>query len=216
MAPPMAVVIILIGLQLASKKRWWFGLKDMVPMTVECALLAVPLIVFSLLFNTSMAGDSYNPESSIRNGQQRGVVYCAASETTEYLEGEQPVEISEGKLLLASIVTGIGAGIYEELVFRLLLICGLMIAFQDLAGLSHKQSIILSVLISSALFSAHHHIDLLSGEPSSVFSAAAFIFRTLAGIYFAILFAVRGFGITSGTHAFYNVIATCVNAWFFQ
>ncbi|MHC4266717.1 MAG: CPBP family intramembrane glutamic endopeptidase, partial [Planctomycetota bacterium] len=117
---------------------------------------------------------------------------------------------------LANIVTGIGAGIYEELVFRLLLICGLMIAFQDLAGLSHKHSIILSVVISSALFSAHHHIDILTGQTSSVFSAAAFVFRTLAGIYFAILFAIRGFGVTSGTHAFYNIIATCINTLFFQ
>ncbi|MHC4266064.1 MAG: CPBP family intramembrane glutamic endopeptidase [Planctomycetota bacterium] len=216
MAPPLTVVIILTGLQLASKKRWWFAPKDLLPMAVECMLLAVPLIVFSLLFNTSMAGDSYNPESSFMNGQQMAVVYCAASEGGVNIEGEQAVEISKGKLLLASIVTGIGAGIYEELVFRLLLICGLMIAFQDLAGLSHKQSIILSVVISSALFSAHHHIDFLTGQASSAFSMAAFVFRTLAGIYFAILFAIRGFGVTSGTHAFYNIIATCINTMFFQ
>ncbi|MHC4131022.1 MAG: CPBP family intramembrane glutamic endopeptidase [Planctomycetota bacterium] len=215
-APPVAVVIILTGLQLASKKRWLFRAKDLVPMTIECMLLAVPLIVFSLLFNTSMTGDSYNPNSSVMGTEQRGVVYCSASESTASFESEQPVDISQGKLLLANIVTGIGAGIYEELVFRLLLICGLMILFQDLAGLSHRQSIILSVAISSALFSAHHHIDLLTGEPSSVFSAAAFIFRTFAGVYFAVLFAIRGFGVTSGTHAFYNIIATCINTLFFQ
>ena len=215
-APPLAVVIILTGLQITSKKKWWFGFKDLVPMSIECILLAVPLIVFSLLFNTSMAGDSYARDSSVMGGQSQAVVYCSAAESTASFESEQPVETSRGKLLLANIVTGIGAGIYEELVFRLLLICGLMIAFQDLAGLSHKHSIILSVAISSALFSAHHHIDLLTGEPSSTFSLAAFIFRTFAGVYFAILFAIRGFGITSGTHAFYNIIATCINMMFFQ
>ncbi|MHC5075673.1 MAG: lysostaphin resistance A-like protein [Planctomycetota bacterium] len=211
-APPLAVVIILTALQLSSRKRWSFNYKDSVPMTLECILLAVPLIVFSLLFNTSYTNGA-NREIA---AQYDAVVYCTALEEAGNSSGEAPAQISKGSLLLANIVTGIGAGIYEELIFRLLLICGLMIVFQDLTGLSHKYSIILSVAISSALFSAHHHVDLLTGQGSSVFNPAAFIFRTLAGIYFAVLFAIRGFGITSGTHAFYNIIATCVNAFFFQ
>jgi membrane protease YdiL (CAAX protease family) len=211
-APPLAVVIILTALQLSSRKRWSFNPKDSVPMGIECILLAVPLIVFSLLFNTSNANDVYRETA----GQHNAAVRCMATEDAVNSGGEIPVQISKGKLLLANIVTGIGAGIYEELIFRLLLICGLMIVFQDLAGLSHKHSIILSVAISSALFSAHHHVDLLTGQGSSVFNPAAFIFRTLAGIYFAVLFAIRGFGITSGTHAFYNIIATCINTFFFQ
>jgi hypothetical protein len=43
-----------------------------------------------------------------------------------------------------------------------------------------------------------------------------FGFRTVAGIYFAALFAIRGFGITAGVHAFYDIIATIINAVFFQ
>jgi len=34
----------------------------------------------------------------------------------------------------------------------------------------------------------------------------------MAGIYFAVLFAIRGFGITAGTHAFYNIIAVSITA----
>ncbi|MHC4757430.1 MAG: CPBP family glutamic-type intramembrane protease [Planctomycetota bacterium] len=215
-APPLAVVIILISLQVSSGKKWWFGPKDLLPMGIECVLLAVPLIIFSLLFNTSMADNFYNPDSGAINGHYQRAFYCAAEEPAGSPAGEEAGGESRGKMILANIVTGIGAGIYEELVFRLLLICGLMIVFQDLAGLKTKHSIILSVVISSALFSAHHHIDFLTGETSSVFSTAAFVFRTFAGIYFAVLFAVRGFGITSGTHAFYNIIATCVNMFFFQ
>ena len=33
-----------------------------------------------------------------------------------------------------------------------------------------------------------------------------FLFRMLAGIYFALLFRLRGFGIAVGTHAFYDII----------
>jgi hypothetical protein len=119
---------------------------------------------------------------------------------------------------MASVVTGIGAGIYEELVFRLILICLLMLLFQDLIGLSHENSIVLSVLISAALFSAHHHVVLVDGRlgTSAPFTWTEFGFRTLAGIYFAVIFAIRGFGITAGSHAFYDIIATIINAVFFQ
>ena len=85
-------------------------------------------------------------------------------------------------------------------------------------GLSHKGAIILSVLVSAALFSAHHHIVLVSGQLAlgAPFNVTEFGFRIVAGVYFAVLFAVRGFGITAGTHAFYDIIATVVNAVFFH
>ena len=120
--------------------------------------------------------------------------------------------------LLADIVTAIGAGIYEELIFRLILIIALMVVFQDVLRLSYKSSIIFSVLISAALFSAHHHIVFLNGQfgQSAAFNWPEFGFRTIAGVYFAALFAIRGFGITAGTHAFYDIIATVINTVFFQ
>jgi len=120
--------------------------------------------------------------------------------------------------LLANIVTGIGAGIYEELIFRLILICFLMILFQNIAKFDHTNSIILSVFISAALFSAHHHVVFVNGRfaLTAPFNGTAFGFRTIAGIYFAVLFAIRGFGITAGAHAFYDIIATIINAVFFQ
>jgi membrane protease YdiL (CAAX protease family) len=119
---------------------------------------------------------------------------------------------------MANIVTGVGAGIYEELVFRLILICLLMMFFQDLLGLSHANAIVSSVLISAALFSAHHHIIVLDGQlgRNAPFNWTEFGFRTMAGVYFAALFAIRGFGITAGTHAFYDIIATLINALVFD
>jgi hypothetical protein len=120
--------------------------------------------------------------------------------------------------LLTNVVTGVGAGIYEELVFRLILICVLMVLFQDVIGLSHQNAIALSVLVSAALFSAHHHIIWIDGQlaRSAPFNWTEFGFRTIAGVYFALLFAIRGFGITAGAHAFYDIIATLINAIFFD
>ncbi|MFB0525340.1 MAG: CPBP family intramembrane glutamic endopeptidase, partial [Phycisphaerae bacterium] len=238
--PPLTVVIVLIALQLVSRKRWYFGLNDVGPMTIECILLSVPLIVLSLLLSgpaeskgdvSRLAysptqiqieadfGEQFGPEFTAE-GLSRAVPSCpsvasdglplAAAETHSGRVGSKP--------LLANIVTGIGAGIYEELIFRLILMCLLMMLFQDIIRLDHKNSVILSVLISAALFSAHHHIVFVNGQfaATTPFNWPEFGFRTIAGVYFAVLFAVRGFGITAGTHAFYDIIATIINTVFFQ
>ena len=239
-APPLAVVVILVALQLASRKRWGFSLGDIWPMGIECILLAIPLIVLSLLLN-SPAGPqdgmdqfgnraakfrsaSYvtdNSKFEIHNIQyHKAMLSCSSVTGNSLLSATTEADSNEGNSdsLLASIVTGIGAGIYEELVFRLILICLLMLLFQDVLKLSQKNSIILSVLVSAGLFSAHHHIVFLNGQLaiSAAFNWTEFGFRTIAGVYFAVLFAIRGFGITAGTHAFYDIIATIINAAFFS
>ncbi len=219
-APALAVVVILIALQIVSRKKWQFGLGDMPPMAVECTLLAVPLIVLSLFLNSSVRpqGDIGWFDSAHHRwfdggvaGRQVEAVHCAVITA-------RAGDARQNQNLLANIVTGIGAGIYEELVFRLVLICALMIVFQDLLGFERRNSVVFAVLVSAALFSAHHHIIFLHGQfgRSNPFDWTEFIFRTMAGIYFAVLFAIRGFGITAGTHAFYDIIATIINAFFFQ
>jgi hypothetical protein len=37
----------------------------------------------------------------------------------------------------------------------------------------------------------------------------------MAGIYFAAIFAIRGFAIAVGTHAFYDILAAFLNFWLF-
>jgi hypothetical protein len=212
MAPPLAVVVILTAMQITSKKRWGFNFGDVGPMILECVLLAVPLIVLSLFLNGA-ARLPGNIGQFAGGGLQ--VQNKAAAELFSAAGGGVPIT---GQGLLADIITGIGAGIYEELVFRLILICVLMLLFQDIFKISRRDSIVLSVIISAALFSAHHHIVFLEGQfnGNRPFEWTEFIFRTIAGVYFAVLFAVRGFGITAGTHAFYDTIAVFVNAFFFQ
>ena len=219
-APPLVVVVILIALQMTSGKRWSFWLGDIWRMVVECVLLAVPLIVLVLFINTMgpKQGDIARFDGDSATILGPAVTSCSAAEDNVSTSVSDRGNAMNWKYWLVNIATGIGAGIYEELIFRLVLICVLMMLFQDVFKLDHKNSIILSVLISAALFSAHHHIDFLSGQlnPADPFNLTRFIFRTLAGVYFAVLFAIRGFGITAGTHAFYNIITVSINAHFFQ
>jgi hypothetical protein len=212
-AIPMAAAIILLALQITSKTSWKVRFTDMAPMAGECVMLAVPLIVLSLLLNRSAA----NPQAAWSGG---GVVAAAAVSKPaavgiDRLQSE-PVH-GPRNTFTVSLVTGIGAGIYEELVFRLILISLLMLILQDVAGMEHLAALIVAVLLSAGLFSAHHYIIFLHGrfDQTLVFDWSSFVFRTVAGVYFAGLFAVRGFGITAGTHAFYDILAAILNVLFF-
>ena len=54
------------------------------------------------------------------------------------------------------------------------------------------------------MFSAAHHL----GPYGQAYSNYLFLFRVMAGLYFAVLYELRGFGITVGTHACYNVMVS--------
>ena len=109
----------------------------------------------------------------------------------------------------AKLVTGVGAGIYEELVFRLIILGLLLLLLDDILRFGTTASILMATLISAVLFSAHHYIGIdMTGTfiHLETLDANSFLFRTAAGIYFALVFHYRGYGITAGTHAFYNVL----------
>jgi membrane protease YdiL (CAAX protease family) len=95
----------------------------------------------------------------------------------------------------------LGAGIYEELLFRLILLGLLAWAFRT-AGASPRWSAAGAVLLSSLLFAAAHYVGPY-GDPPDV---RGFVFRTVAGVFFAVVFLYRGFGIAAGCHAAYDIL----------
>lgn len=110
---------------------------------------------------------------------------------------------------LSSVIGYIGAGVYEEAIFRLALIP----MFYGAARVIHSPKILagtLAVTASSLLFSLAHH----AGAPGETFTLFAFIFRWMAGIGFAWIFLVRGFGVAVGAHAAYDVLVGWVGLHF--
>jgi len=99
------------------------------------------------------------------------------------------------------IVMSLGAGVYEETVFRLGILSGLVVLFERLLGLRRWIALVLGLLLSAVLFSAMHHIPPY-GDP---LHAGIFIFRVLAGLCFGLLFWYRGFAIAVYTHALYDL-----------
>ena len=94
----------------------------------------------------------------------------------------------------------IGAGIYEELIFRLIVLNLLSFVLIDVLQLRKIWASAGIILASAVLFAAYHYLG------SERFTPVTFVFRTIAGLYFAAIFLCRGYGITCGCHASYDFI----------
>ena len=117
---------------------------------------------------------------------------------------------------IAGMVGYLGAGIYEELLFRLTLLPA-AIGLLRLVGLPRAASLVCGVLLTSVLFSlAHYRLDFSFAQVHLVtahgyaFDWFSFVFRFFAGAFFSLLFVYRGFGIAAGSHALYDILAVIV------
>jgi membrane protease YdiL (CAAX protease family) len=112
-----------------------------------------------------------------------------------------PLAAAVGEGVLARLIAFCGAGLYEEVLFRLLLLPALAWLLARL-GAGPVAAPFWAVVISSVLFSLAHYV----GPLGDVFDPYSFTFRFLAGVFFALLFTARGFGIAAGTHAVYDIL----------
>jgi hypothetical protein len=99
------------------------------------------------------------------------------------------------------LMISLGAGIYEELLFRVLLVGGLAWIGSKVLGLRRSAAGLLAVALGALIFAAFHYI----GPYGESFELGSFTFRAVAGLLFSGLYLLRGFGITAWTHALYDV-----------
>jgi hypothetical protein len=102
-------------------------------------------------------------------------------------------------LTLPSVISALGAGVHEELVFRLGLIAALVMLARPLG---HGFAVVAAVVVSSLVFAAAHHIG-VHGEP---WTAHAFAFRAVAGAAFAAIFWFRSLAHAVYAHVFYDLL----------
>lgn len=110
-------------------------------------------------------------------------------------------------VLPAETIGLIGAGVFEEAVFRLGLL-GISYASLRLLHVPNVLATAMAVSGSALAFSMAHHL----GEAPGSFEWSTFVFRWLAGVYFSWVFILRGFGIAVGTHVAYDLLVA-VDAW---
>lgn len=131
------------------------------------------------------------------------------SRLTQLLLPQGLLQIGGGSLdLPTQLVISLGAGIYEELLFRVLLTGGLVWLFRRALRWKPFTAAATAVVLSALIFSAFHYI----GPMGDRFTAGSFTFRAIAGVLFSVMYVTRGLGITAWTHALYDLLITALAA----
>jgi len=181
---PLLTVAILLAWHYLTQQSWRVPMGVLYTMLAECAALAVVLVIIARLQDSLL--------SVFMPGMSQAAIRAAIWDSFAGWLGE--------------IVGYIGAGVYEELLFRLMMVPAAVWLLRQ-CGCSTTQSLAGAVIITSLLFAAAHHIG-PEGEPILLRN---FLFRTIAGTFFATLFVYRGFGIAAGAHALYDIV---VSVWY--
>jgi Type II CAAX prenyl endopeptidase Rce1-like len=176
---PLVFMVCLIGVGL------WLVTRDLrkssrLRVSVFCGMLA-EAVLLALLFGFLVGG--------VTNGVLGGL---------QILAHPAGGDLDRWTRLMLSL----GAGIYEELLFRVLLVGALATAARALLGWRPVTAGVAATLLGAAIFSAFHYI----GPYGDRLQLYSFVFRMVAGLFFSGLYLARGFGITAWTHALYDVL----------
>jgi len=126
-----------------------------------------------------------------------------ATLTALLLGGALPFAVGqfEGLGLASQVMISLGAGLYEELLFRVVLVGTLAWLARRLLG-SPLAAGVVATLVGALVFSAFHYL----GPYGDRLELGSFAFRTVAGVLFSALYLLRGFGIAAWTHALYDLM----------
>jgi membrane protease YdiL (CAAX protease family) len=166
------------------------------------AAMIVGLIVFRLLGGVPRLGTLRVGVLVCMLGESLvySLVFGAVVSTMVRVFLSQPIPLS----LSAQILVSLGAGIYEEFVFRVLLLGVLVFVLRRLLRLQEVLAYSMAALLGAALFSGFHYI----GPFGDSFQLPSFLFRFIAGIILTGLYYIRGYGITAYTHSLYDLWIT--------
>ena len=120
--------------------------------------------------------------------------FLGTMDTTSLAAATGPMPLSS----IDAIVLAIGAGLSEELLFRMVGIAALHWLFVDLFKWSAITGTTLAVIATAAAFTLYHN-------PASL-PATATIFIAASGLYLGVLFVMRGFAVVVIAHAGYDVV----------
>lgn len=186
--PGLLVAGLLIFQHVAqpSKQPWKPEWRLQPFMWLESIALAVPLFAFAMVLFRKPGG---------AEEAQAVAMLAGASETV------MPTWLS-------GVLLSIGAGIYEELLFRLISITVLHLILSDLLKIRSDRAMWLAVGISAVAFALYHFNQPELTEIREFVWArwGQMIFYTLAGTYFGLIYALRGFGVVVVTHALYDTM----------
>ncbi len=180
--PGLALITVLIVWHVLARDPWEVHLGVPVVMLVESFLLAIPLLVLDQLIHRLFDGGA-GPAPALLAGP-----------AVESLSWQ------------ARLTLSIGAGLYEELVFRMIVIALVHMLLVDFGKMKSGAGAIIALLVSAVAFTFYHDVKV-----GGVIQPDLVAFFLLSGLFFASVFVVRGFGVAVGAHAMYDVLVIVIH-----
>ena len=175
--PGLALVALLLIWHVYRRDPWELKPTLYAGMTAESLLLALPLLVLSMML-------PYSNDAA-------AVIAAPLADTAG-----NGVTLSYQQALVLSV----GAGLYEELVYRVVGIAIVHAVVVDLIGFDDFTGYAIALPLTAVAFAYFHF------GPHNPFNMTLAVFYVLAGIYFAAIYVLRGLGIAAATHAIYDAI----------
>jgi hypothetical protein len=110
-----------------------------------------------------------------------------------------PLAITNAREELQDLALSLGAGLFEELAFRVVLLSGLLWFFRLVFPPTFAAT--LAIALAALAFALAHY----GGELGDTFSIHSLLYRWMAGLLFTLLYYWRGFAITAYSHALYDI-----------
>lgn len=192
------------GAELLLHQVFWIGGPTYGPIAwrVALALVFVASAVVVLRGHFKLPGDLLG---IVAEGLVFGILlgptaYWLQSKISAFLSIQ-----AESRSLGMQLALSLGAGVYEEILFRLIVLSAIYsgISRASVVGSHPVFGASAAVVASALLFSAFHHVP--GGEP---FAAPVFFYRAIAGVVLGVLFIARGLGVAVYTHTAYDVLVT--------
>jgi hypothetical protein len=119
-----------------------------------------------------------------------------------YAVGSLPLTHPGGFAPWEGVVMSLGAGLYEEIAFRVVLFGGGALVIRFFVGTGPRTVLVLAWGVGAAMiFSGWHYF----GPMADTFDLRTFTFRAVCGLVLTTIYAVRGFASAVWTHAVYDI-----------
>jgi hypothetical protein len=173
--PAAGLVLTLLAWQVIGRFPWRFRWSTVAGLAAESVAMAAPLLPLGLLASRFGAG-----------------LWAASGDAT-----------LRGMDALSRLTMAAGAGIYEELVFRMGVMGGIHMLLADVGGWKGGWTWVGAATTAALLFAVYHPLR----DASGAVEWWRFGFLAVGGLWFGVLYHWRGFGVAAGAHAAYDITA---------
>ena len=175
----------------------------------SAAYLPPLLVVVVLLLQQAARRDGWKVQPGALAGMlAESAVYTAPLIALSYFTGRIVTAAAgtrpAGGAILKQMFQAAGAGIYEEFLFRLVLVGLVLLVFVDLLELNRRAVALAAAVASGLLFSAAH-FEFAGMGAARPFDWSPFLFLAAAGAFWGVLYVKRGFAVAVGSHILWDV-----------